>query len=389
MFEYSSILGFQPTIIDQQITGGGSSTWSNDSYINMAVSVSGDSVIRQSHDYIPYQPGKSKLIIMTGVLVTDLSVGARNVTSRIGSFDTTIGGVYIQYSGGTISVNLAKLNGSTPTTLSIPRSAWLDKLDGTGSSGVTVDFNKAQIFLFDLEWLGVGQVRCGIVQGGDIHYYYAFTNANTLVYPYIQMATLPLRYEITSNGSLNSMRMICGSVINEGGVSPPGRQFILSTDNVGQSYTLPNNNTFRPVISLSLRTVNPAIRGTIKLEEISIFSLDSNVAGSWKILFNPTITYTGPAPSWVDYDLPRESIARYRRDNGVGTIVSEGLVLYQGYFSQRTNYVFTTAIDELIASKGVSADIAGNPDVLVLAVNWLVGSNNTSVYPTLRWAEII
>lgn len=385
MFEFSGIQGKQPTILDEAVTGGGTSTWAaGDSYVNMAVTANGDRVIRQSHDYIPYQPGKSRLVLMTGVLTA--SNGGSLVTARIGSFDDVIGGVYIQFSNGVYSVNFAKLIGTSPSTSSIVRASWIDPLDGSGPSGISVDFTKAQIFLFDFEWLGVGQVRCGVVIGGQIYYYHIFTHINELVMPYVQMAKLPLRYDIRSNGSANSMRMICGTVISEGGFSPGGLQFILSTDISTQAYTLPNSNTFAPVLSLSLRTGNPYNRGTIKLEHIELFDLDSNVAGSWKVLFNPTITTSA---SWVDYDTARGSIARYRRDNGAGTITNEGMVLYQGYFYNRSMSTFITSIEELIAAKGIASDIAGTPDVLVLAVNWLAGSNNTALYCSLRWTEIM
>ena len=396
LFEYHSITGKQPTIMDEDISGSGAlSTWiTGDSYINMAVPATINShVIRQSHDYIPYQPGKSRLVLMTGVLVSD-PINHQLVTTRIGSYDTIIGGVYIEFFNGTYSINLAKYAGTDGAGLtSIIRDAWTDKLDGSGPSGVTVDFSKAQIFMFDYEWLGVGQVRCGIIQGGKTYYYYTFTHANELTSPYVQMIKLPLRYEIISNGSANSMRMICGTVISEGGFSPPGRQYLLSTDNSASAFSLTNSNVFRPILSLSLRKEAPYNRGTIKIEAIDIFNIDSNIAGSWKILLNPDISGASvPDASWTNFDVSNNSIVRYYREpTNARTITNgnEGLVLYQGYFTQRTSYVFTTSIDELVASKGIASNIAGIPDIFVLAVNWLGGSNNTSTYSSIRWAEII
>jgi hypothetical protein len=403
LFEFHSIIGKQPTIIDEQTTGtatDASANWvSGDSYVNMVVTTTGNTVIRQSHDYIPYQPGKSRLVMMTGVLFFNPT--NTNITARIGSYDTTIGGVYIQFSNGRYSINLAKIAGSdgTGTTTAYRDGSdselkWTDKLDGTGPSGATVNFNKAQIFVFDYEWLGVGQVRCGIVQGGKTYYYYTFTHADALTSPYVQMVKLPLRYEIISNGSANSMRMICGTVISEGGFSPPGRQYLLSTDTSTTAFELPNtNNLFRPVLSLSLRKDTDLIyrRGTIKIEAIDIFNSESNIAGSWKILLNPDISGAAvPDASWTIFDASKNSIARYYREpSNTRTITNDNFVLYQGYFTQRTSYVFTTSIEELVASKGIASDIAGNPDVFVLAVNWLVGSNNTKVYSAIRWAEIV
>lgn len=396
LFEFNSITGKNPTIIDEQVTGAASSTdICGDSYINMAVTGAGGSVIRQSHDYIPYQPGKSRLVLMTGVLYTNPNTVSQ-LTARIGSFDMTIGGVYVEMKNGVISVNLAKLTGADASgTTTVLRSAWTDRLDGSGPSGVTVDFSKAQIYLFDFEWLGVGQVRCGIVQGGAIHYYYIFKHDDVdfLTSPYVQMAKLPLRYEITSTGSTNSMRMICGTVISEGGFSPPGRPFYASLDTSTTGKVVPNNSTFHPIMGIRLRPGNPYNRGTIKLLGVDVFNTNSNIAGSWKILLNPTFSGGTETSVWSDYDAANGSIAQIRYYNwtvgNAPTLNTFNLVLNQSYYTSRSNSTFISSIDELVAAKGIASNIAGTSDEFVLVVNWLVGSNNSNVYASLRWTEIV
>lgn len=67
----------------------------------------------------------------------------------------------------------------------VARSNWNDPLDGTGPSGCNVDFTKAQIFMMDQEWLGVGQVRMGVVIDGNIHftYYWTHSGSNAVTQP--------------------------------------------------------------------------------------------------------------------------------------------------------------------------------------------------------------
>lgn len=65
LFEFNSILGMNPVIIDVSHGGTATMTHSSDSYIQMNVTTLGDYAIRQSHNYILYQPGKSKLILLT------------------------------------------------------------------------------------------------------------------------------------------------------------------------------------------------------------------------------------------------------------------------------------------------------------------------------------
>jgi hypothetical protein len=151
LFEFNSILGKNPYYINEQVTGTGANSAAQlgDSFVKMTVKNNGDSVIRQSREYILYQPGKSKLIYMTGVLGMTISIPG--VVSRIGCYDASMG-VYIENAGGTLNI-VEHLDG---TYNIVPRSAW-------DSSINFVDFTKAQIYTFDMEWLGVGQVRCGIL----------------------------------------------------------------------------------------------------------------------------------------------------------------------------------------------------------------------------------
>jgi hypothetical protein len=56
---------------------------------------------------------------------------------------------------------------STGTETRVAQEDWnIDKLDGTGVSGITLDITKAQILWMDIEWLGLGTVRIGFVIDG-------------------------------------------------------------------------------------------------------------------------------------------------------------------------------------------------------------------------------
>ena len=95
-----------------------------------------------------------------------------------------------------------------------------DKLDGTGTSGITLDTSKAQILWIDFEWLGVGSVRCGFIINGQYIICHTFNNANDLDKVYMTTAILPVRYEIKATGATSgaaTLKQVCSSVISEGG----------------------------------------------------------------------------------------------------------------------------------------------------------------------------
>lgn len=385
LFEYSSITGKNEMLIDEATSGGGTSTWNGASYVDMYVPASaGASVIRQSHEYIMYQPGKSKLIYMTGVLYADLA--STSITARIGTFDASMG-IFVEMNNGIISVNLrnnALVRTATRVAPAGSEGIWLDPLDGTGPSGVTVDFTKAQIYAFDFEWLGVGQVRCGIVIGGQLIYYYTFTNINYLIAPYIRTAKLPLRYEITSNGSGNSMHMICGAVISEGGITPIGKTFISGDYTTG--IVIDTGVNFRALIALRLRSADEHKYVTVKIKNLDIFNTTNNTFGSWKLLLNPTVT----APTWANFDTTNSSVQIGTWASS--TTVTGGRVLASNYYSTRESSSFFTSTDELIGSTTITTSaLTGVSDIVVLAVNKLPqsGGTNPTVYALMQWLELV
>lgn len=391
LFEFNQINGLNPLLIDVSLNGTGTQTHSLDSYVQMNVSGQGDSVIRQSHEYIPYQPGKSRLVQMTGVLYTNSSTEATSaLTSRIGTFDASMG-LFVQMQNGQISVVLRH----PALTQTIARSAWDDPLDGTGPSGVSVDFSKAQIYTFDMEWLGVGRIRCGIIQSGMFHYYYTFNHINALTAPYSPMAKLPLRYEITSTGSANSMRMICGTVLSEGGFVPFGREFVYGSftrDGVKQ-IAVTTGDPLIPLIALRLRPVDNFRHTTVKVKRVDIFPTINNTWGAWKLLLNPTFA-TGSITAWTDYDVARESAVQVAAfANGSTIDVSgSGYMLAGDYFVTRTNSTLTSSTDELVAAPAITTGLSGVSDIVVLAANNLTtggGGNSTDILCNLRWIEIM
>lgn len=220
--------GKLPLVWGESITGAGANSvhLPNESAVLMTVgTVSGDKVIRQTHKYFRYQPAKSQLISMTGVL----GAPTANVRTRLGYFDAN-NGVFFQQSGDTLSVVLRSFVSGAVVDSVVPQTQWsLDMLDGTGRSKLLIDPSFAQIFIMDLQWLGVGRVRMGLQINGRLFYCHEFLNANKSATTYMTTANLPSRYEIETIGATvagGSLKHICSSVSSEGGTElASGRLF--------------------------------------------------------------------------------------------------------------------------------------------------------------------
>lgn len=238
---------------DTQTATGGTVTYvNNQSALALAVTTSSGSTARtQTFRVFPYQPGKSFLTMQT----FSMAAAQTNLTQRVGLFDTN-NGVYLERAGSTTSfVIRTYTSGAVSNANSVAQSAWnVDKFDGTGPSGVTLDLTKTQILFINIEWLGVGSVRCGFVIDNEFYTAHQFDNANIQTVVYMQTAILPLRHEIFTTGTTSSaatLQQICSTVQSEGGYEQTSQQYIARNTS---AVTLTAAATFYPLISIRLNS---------------------------------------------------------------------------------------------------------------------------------------
>lgn len=172
----------------------------------------GDAAALQSRRYVRYTPGKSQLILITGVLGT-----CNGTVKRMGYFDDN-NGVFFQQDADCSNnfVVRSDVSGSVVNN-KVAQSSWnLDPLDGTGPSRITLDATKDMIVVMDLQWLGMGRVRVGFDIDGDIIYVHEYLHANVIAVPYMRTANLPIRWEIDGDVA-DTFYAVCASVQSEGG----------------------------------------------------------------------------------------------------------------------------------------------------------------------------
>ena len=117
-----------------------------------------------------------------------------------------------------------------------------------------------QIFWIDIEWLGVGNVRCGFIIDGKYYICHTFRHANdpsgSFVFgTYMTSARLAPRYEISYSGSGNNhqykLKQICSTVISEGGYE--GRSIVRHINtNLTSALDVGTSGTMTPVLAIKL-----------------------------------------------------------------------------------------------------------------------------------------
>lgn len=276
LLESKFLYSKQPIVWEDITDTSGVSTYlSDESAVKIEVGTgAGDYCIRQTYKYWPYIAGNSQRILLTGNF-QDKETGR---VKRIGSFDNS-NGVFFELASDDLYVVIRSSTSGSPVDTRVKRTSFnIDKLDGTGPSGVTIDFTKRQIFLIQYQWLGVGTVSYGFSFNGKIYLCHQVHNANSGTTTYMANPNLPVRYEIRNTGTPTGtgvMKQICASVASEGGYQIPGYDFAAGNNSVGKALS----NTNRTMI-LAIRMKNSfnskPNRRLVRLKQVDNFVLGGN-----------------------------------------------------------------------------------------------------------------
>lgn len=345
----------------------------NQGLVELAIgSASGDEIIRETDRTFAYQPGKSLLVMSTFTF----SPAHENLRQRVGYYGKS-NGIYLEQDGLTkYVVKRSLVTGSIQNTR-VAQSEWnVDKLDGTGPSGITLDLTKSQIFWVDVEWLGVGSVRSGFVINGQYIVCHIFHHANDITGTYITTATLPIRYEITNTGTTgisSTLKQICSTVISEGGYEQIGITRSASNPVTGKEIANIVNN---PMVSIRLR---PGRTDAVVVPRMLTMYGLQNTAFLYKIIKNAALTN----PSWgltdsgsaVQYDIS-------------ATAMTGGTTIYQGVFMGQQTVDPIDLGDQFnhglqLTRNIIDSDSAGN--ILTIAI--VPTTNNDDAVVALAWQE--
>ena len=369
----------------QQVVSASSGTFSG-VYQNSKLVMSGTGVgyyISQSRNYCVYQPGKSLQFLASGIF----NPGNATMTARIGYLDhdvsvsppTVRNGVYFEYSGGVASVNI-----KNNVVTSVPQSQWnIDPMDGTGPSGLNLDFTKTQLLTIDMEWLGVGRVRCGFFAFGRIQYCHQFLHLNELTAPYTNSINLPITYALLGNtvGQSGNLTQICSTVLSEGGYNPVGRPFSTSTS---AETNVPLAET--PILALRGGSASYYHQNIVPTASSIIDSTNNNTL-LYKLRLYPAGTSAGTI-TWTDVN-STYSVAQFATNaNITGFTTTGSIVVDSSFFLGKGSNIFSNLNDtfsNLLLQ--VTSNVANVSDILVLTCTRINSGTDAKVSASLSWQE--
>lgn len=330
--------------------------------------------VRQTKQRFNYQPGKSQLIFTTFNFIANDA----NITKRVGYFDEN-NGIYFESDGTDLKIVRRTFVSGSPANNEVTQSNWnIDPMDGTGPSLQTLDVTKTQILYIDFEWLGVGRVRVGFVINGLIYYVHEFLNANVLTTVYMSKPNLPVRYEISNDGSgaESNLDCICASVQSEGGQQDLGivryasNSTLVDANVAGTTYAV-----------LGMKLKSEYIGAVVNIISVSLLETAGSKDLEWSLKFNPTVADTF---TYADETNSSIQIARGATANEV----TNGIDIAGGYFNSSQGNTAGSVSQGVSSALRLGSTIAGVADEIVLCVKPLTGVSNADVWGSITWREL-
>lgn len=338
-------------------------------------------IIRETTKVFSYQPGKSLQTMSTFVL----NPAQTNLRQRVGYYGAN-NGIYLELDGSSLYFVERNSVGGTLAETRVAQADWnVDTLLGNVVSSpthITLDITKAQILFIDVEWLGLGTVRCGFVIDGRLVHCHSFHHANFIANTYMTTASLPLRYEIKNHngatGNSSLMKQICSTVISEGGYELYGTQQAVDIP-IQSPVDLPTAGTYYPIISLRLKTSPNRLDAIAILTAISLMAITNNANYNWRLVASGTTT----GGTWVS--AADNSSVEY---NITGTSFSGGRILASGFTSgsvqgQQTIDILKEALFKFQLERN---GLTNTPyEITLIAAASL---NGADIFASLDWEEI-
>lgn len=367
-------------LFTDEIIGGASISYNNNTRgVTLTCgTAAGDKVSRTTDEYHHYQPGLSHLLEFTASLG---DTGKENVTRRLGYYDDK-NGIYLEMVNTSFNFVLRSNSTGSVVNVTIPQTEWnTDRMDGTGSdfnpTGYQIDPTKTNIYWIDLQWLGAGTIRFGVIINGVRVTCHSMHNANKNPTTYMSTASLPFKYEQENTGtsaSTSEMNVYCATIKTEGEYHPS--KIAGSHEN---TINVPSTANECLLGIRSAQTFNGYDnRITIYPRELDIYN-----AGSTPVVISLIRGVTITGGTWTAKG--GESSAEF---NNTATSLSGGNIGLSRIVGagETINIEFNTLKDDRIGIRR-NADITQSIDVAIGA-KLLTGVTAGDVYLSFNWDEV-
>lgn len=356
-------------IYDTVEIGGGTAVYdAAQSGTVMSVTTTGDAVIRKSFRHYPYFAGKSQkpefTMVNMGLEADVIKTFGYYSASTTAPYVDNPDGYYFRADGVAMTHVIGCRNLGVEQ-FEFPRSQWDDSLDGSGASGIDIDFDDFTIYPSTFLWLGGSAINFYIKYGNDLILFHTYEhskeNKPTVMF---QSPFQPVTFEIRSVGGAGSMVQICSTVSTA-----------AKAEGVGFSRSFDTGNDFIACASPTSQYLLAAVRLADRNADATIISFSTMEVNKktmrYRLLINPTIV--GKVLTW-DRLSASSSIERAIGDPAGTNIVTGGEQI-DVVFQEKDGSVLGT-VNSLTK---IGTQIDGTPQVIALVAS-PVNTTNAEVF---------
>jgi hypothetical protein len=274
-------------------------------------------------------------------------------------------GFFFGYSGATFGVWRRK--GAVDTF--VAQTAWnVDKMDGTGPSGQTLDPTKSCVYKITFQWLGAGAIQFYVEAAGGS----SFTLVHTMFYAglytttSVSNPTLPIRLKVINTGNTTNLTMSFASLA--GFLQGVDRDFGLarSTDQAATSIT-----TEVAVMTLRNRATFNSVTNRVPMQitgfGAGVYDNQASTLAMVRLKKNVTL---GGTPSYADINT---SISVAEKDVA-GTTVTGGIRKASIPFSPNDSHYMVLTDNDIWVFPGetitISVESTGTLNNIWIGLDW-------------------
>ncbi len=329
-----------------------------------SVTVANSSAQFSSLNNLHYRTGQGGLADFTAIY----TLGTTGSTQLVGLGDTR-DGFFIGYNATVFSIN-RRDNGADSW---IPQSSWnADPLNGTGSSLMTLDPTKGNVYRIQYQWLGFGSINFFIENPITASFFLIhriqYPNAFTVTSVFNPSLPLTVYAANTTNASPILLKVpsmaafVEGTLINTGLLNSALNNSKAGVTTAGTAVlTIKNKPVFNGITN----------RKFVQPLRISLAVTTNDRDCLFNLTLNPTL---GGTPSYTDIST-NTSVVSY---DVAGTTVTGGRVL-------ATFYVDAGLSDTIdITDLNI---ILNTADILTISAATLTGDDNSTVRASIVWNE--
>jgi hypothetical protein len=344
-------------ILKTDIIGSGSIA-SEDSMGKLTVTSSNSSVEVRSRKVAKYYTGQG-LLVRFGAFFNTPVTGSKQLAGLGHDGD----GVYI----GTIDTNIAIIIVKDEIYDNVIQSSFnVDKLDGTGPSGMIIDITKGNVFQIQFQWNGFGNIKFYVQEENTgkytLFHNYLRTNLHNVVTVSNPIFAIRGCIENTTNNTEMNMNLSGMAIFNEGKISKSGPVHYI--DNIIGGI---GKDNYVHLLSIRNKTVYNSATNHIQIFILDMgFSNDHNSHGSIIIYKNSTLTNA----TWTHVD-ENHSVVEYTNDANLSIT---GLKT-KGLFIGKDDAISFEPKVEFYLSPGETLTIMGKENsghhgIMTVGVNW-------------------